>query len=138
MATPRSKEPRKFYRAAARRLEEAQFLLDKGGYTTAAVYLAGYAVECMLKALILSSEPATRHAATLHTFRGAAAHAFEWLVERLAERHVRLPADIRKELSRVDWWTTTLRYDPGAVKQRDAGAFLAAAGRIVLWAKGRL
>lgn len=52
MALPTSKEPRLFYRAAIRRFEEAQFLLEKGSYTTASVYLAGYAIECMFKALM--------------------------------------------------------------------------------------
>ena len=47
MAIPNAVEPRRFYRAAEHRFEEAQFLLDGGGYTTAAVYLAGYAVECI-------------------------------------------------------------------------------------------
>ena len=53
MPSHQPKEVRRFHRAAARRFEEAQFLLTRGNYTTAAVYLAGYAVECMLKALIL-------------------------------------------------------------------------------------
>jgi HEPN domain-containing protein len=51
-----AKEPQRFFRAAQQWLAEAQFLLQND-YTTAAVYLAGYAVECMLKALILASEP---------------------------------------------------------------------------------
>ena len=54
--------------------------------TTAAVYLAGYSVECMLKALILSAVPQAQEAALLARFRGARAHDYEWLLELYAER----------------------------------------------------
>jgi hypothetical protein len=45
---------RRFDRAAIQRFDDAQFLLS-GSRTNAAVYLAGYSVECMMKALILST-----------------------------------------------------------------------------------
>ncbi len=136
MALPRAKEPRRFYRAAACRYEEAQFLL-KAGYTTAAVYLAGYAVECMLKALILSTEPAAKHAVTLASFRGSYAHAFDWLRQCLGDRRVHLPASVMRELAGVNWWTTNLRYDPGVLKRPDAELFLRAANDVMVWVKGR-
>jgi len=41
---------------AKQRFDDALLLLEMGR-TTAAVYLAGYSVECMLKALILSAVP---------------------------------------------------------------------------------
>ncbi len=113
-------------------------MLNPGSYTTAAVYLAGYAVECMLKALILSNEPVTRNPQTLNTFRGASAHAFEWLKERLAERHVSLPATVAKELAKVNKWTTSLRYEPRTIKRAEADEFLAAARQITRWVDGRL
>jgi hypothetical protein len=52
MSTPRSVHAREFFRVALLRLEEAKVLMRpefdmRGG----AVYLAGYAVECMLKAV---------------------------------------------------------------------------------------
>jgi len=137
MATPKGKEQRRFYRAAVCRFEEARYLLE-GGYTTAAVYLAGYAVECSLKALILSNEPTTRHAATLDTFRGQAAHNFERLKDQLAARNVILSANAGRELGRVNWWSTHLRYDPSTMKRKDADEFLQAAERLHLWAKARL
>jgi len=59
MALPRSPEARLFYQAAKQRFEDALFLL--AGRRTAAVYLAGYAVECMLKTLILSRAPDKDH-----------------------------------------------------------------------------
>jgi hypothetical protein len=51
MALPTAKEAQPFYQSALQRFEDAQYLLD-GERTTAAIYLAGYSVECMLKALI--------------------------------------------------------------------------------------
>ena len=63
--------------------------------TTAAVYLAGYSVECMLKALILSAVPQAQEAALLARFRGARAHDYEWLLELYAEQGgARLPASV--------------------------------------------
>ena len=52
MPPPRSPDARRFYRAGLLRFDEAKFLLDNSEYTTAAVYLGGYAVECLFKALI--------------------------------------------------------------------------------------
>ncbi len=54
MALPRAAEARRYYRAAKQRYEDAQMLLE-AGRTTGAVYLAGYAVECILKALLLAN-----------------------------------------------------------------------------------
>ena len=51
--------PKAFWRAASQRLEAANLLLESGIFLDA-VYLAGYAVECALKALILERTPAAR------------------------------------------------------------------------------
>ena len=51
---PSDPDARLFYRAADRRLTEAE-VLRKAAQTTGAVYLAGYGVECKLKAVILGS-----------------------------------------------------------------------------------
>jgi HEPN domain-containing protein len=130
-------DARRFYRAAVRRYEEAGFLLASGGYTTAAVYLAGYAVECMLKAVILSNEPIQRNAETLNSFRGVHGHAFEWLREQMKKRQVHLPPDKAKELTRIYGWTTSLRYDPIVLRQRDAERFLTSVDIVIDWAKER-
>jgi HEPN domain-containing protein len=134
-STPR--EVRRFYLAAVHRFDEARFLLQNS-YTTAAVYLAGYTVECALKSLILAGEPSSRHAATLATFHTKSAHDYEWLREKLGRRKVALPAGISRHLAKVTWWATDLRYSPGAIKRRDAVAFLDATEQILGWAKGRL
>ena len=84
VAMPSSVQARRFYRAAKQRFDDALLLLAMER-TTAAVYLAGYSVECMLKALILSAVPQAQEAALLARFRGARAHDYEWLLELYAE-----------------------------------------------------
>jgi len=138
MAVPSAPEARLFYRSAHQRLEDGLFLLG-GGRTTAAIYLAGYAVECMLKALILASVPSGRRARFRASFRGALAHDFDWLREQYqAQGGSRLPLLITRQFALVNTWTTNLRYNPGAAKRREAQAFLGAAKEILKWANGRL
>src|SRR6266566_5254985 len=60
MSLPRGTDARIFYRAAKQRFSDAQLLL-KHNRTTSAVYLAGYGIECMLKALLLESVPESQH-----------------------------------------------------------------------------
>jgi HEPN domain-containing protein len=129
---------RLFRRVALQRFEEAQFLLVRGHYSTAAVYMAGYAVECILKALILSNETAAKHQATLQSFRGTKAHDFDWLKLELSRRKVSLPAFIARRLSDVNTWTTALRYEPATIPVKIADNFLRAAEEILHWGKERL
>ena len=56
MTTPSAPDARLFFRFALQRHDDAQVLL-RYDHTTGAVYLAGYGVECILKALILSGVP---------------------------------------------------------------------------------
>lgn len=127
---------RRFLRAARKRLNEAHFLLESE-YFTAAVYLAGYAIECGLKGVLLSSEPANRNAATLATFRGAAAHDFDWLVHGLNVRNVTLPREIRRELARLAWWSTDLRYEPAEIRKRTALDFCTSVVNVLGWCERR-
>src|SRR5205085_11884417 len=69
MALPRPLEARLYYRAAKQRFEDAQLLLG-AGRTTGAVYLAGYTVECVMKALILAGAAAPLRRQVLGVFRG--------------------------------------------------------------------
>src|SRR5215472_19008060 len=101
-----SPDVRRFLRACGHRMEEAAFLLDPGGFGTAATYLAGYAIECALKALILFSEPVARQRATLRSFRGVRAHDFDWLKEQLALRKCFTPTEVANQLANVAWWDT--------------------------------
>jgi HEPN domain-containing protein len=140
---PRPKRPQKppgpqrFLRAGEKRLKEGQFLLD-AHYTTGAVYLAGYAVECVLKALVLSSEPKNRRFDTLRSFRGVRAHDFVWLRKQLKLRHVHFPRDVEDILLQVGWWTTELRYESAEINEPSAEEFLRCTEEIARWAKQKL
>ena len=138
MPLPNAEEARPFYRSSLQRFEDARFLLE-AGRTTGAVYLAGYGVECILKALILSALPAGGRQAMLSQFRGARAHSYDWLRTRYFENGgPPFPSDVSRALALVNTWDTDLRYQPGTTKRRDAEAFLRSAQRFIEFADGRL
>jgi HEPN domain-containing protein len=138
MALPQPKEARLFYRAAKQRAEDADMLLD-GGRTTGAVYLAGYTVECFLKALILAGAAPGLRQKLLRDFRGSRAHNLEWL-SVVYRRHVgsAIPRQVAEHLTRASSWTTDLRYAAGALKKQDADAFMESVQAIVAWAERRM
>ena len=139
MGLPADPDARRYYRVADKRLEDAQLILAKLGRTTVAVYLAGYVVECLLKALILAATPAPDRAAMGRRFVGQKAHDLEVLAGWY--RHAtgrKLPADITKLLVLVRTWTTDLRYDPTEAKLEAATQFVDAVGQIWTWADQRL
>lgn len=138
MATPRDIEARRFFRVANQRLEDGRLLLDRLQRANASVYLTGYAVECILKALLITVSPASERKATTAMFRGAIAHDLLWLRERLGERAVRMPPEIASELMLLSTWSTDLRYEPGPGDSEEAGQFLKSAAIVVRWASERL
>ena len=137
MAIPADINARRYYRVAYQRLDDGTALLEISR-PRAAIYLTGYAVECILKALLLMSTPAADRAELLATFRGAIAHNIEWLRDRLVQRIGRLPVGENRQVSLVSSWSTDLRYEPGPGDVDDAKAFLAAAESILAWANGRM
>src|SRR5260221_12015593 len=56
MALRNDIDARKYYRVSTQRLDEANVLVRNRLYA-AAVYLAGYSVECVLKALLITLTP---------------------------------------------------------------------------------
>jgi len=76
---PSSAHARRFSRAAKQRFDDALLLLEMER-TTAAVSLAGYSVECLRKALILSAVPQTQEEELLGMLHGARAHDDAWLL----------------------------------------------------------
>jgi HEPN domain-containing protein len=137
MGVPSSPEARRFYRCAIQRYEEAR-VLRKADLTTGAVYLAGYAIECILKALILDAVPRAKRAATLSSFRGNLAHDYEWLRSKyLSLGGANFPNEVTRSFALAADWTTELRYVPRGLGSADADAFLMAAETILEWAKRR-
>jgi HEPN domain-containing protein len=138
MATPASPDARLYYRCAFQRYEEAEVLF-KAEYTTGAVYLAGYGIECILKALVLMTVPASFRLDTLKSFRGGKAHEYEWLRSLyLTNGGGRFPREITQHFTLVNDWSTDLRYTPRSVRDEEAEAFVASAVAIIRWADGRL
>ncbi len=114
---------RRYVRVAERRLADARFLQEEGRpeHQTGAVYLAGYAVECGLKALLLSRLPATGQPADVMT------HRILGLRDdcRAAGVNFRPEDDGRDgRLRRLARWDVALRYNPGNTDRSEAEAFL--------------
>jgi HEPN domain-containing protein len=137
----RDKRARLFQRAADQRLTTAEFLLNHGYYLDA-VYLAGYAVECSLKALILRRTPRGQVPGMLRrlTAVGVKGHDYEYLKEIVKEQvGGRGKADrevltqLTTNLQYVGLWSTDLRYQVGMLAPREAQQFLAAAKAIRDW-----
>ena len=138
MAIPASIEARLYYRCAFQRHEDAQILL-RADHTTGAVYLAGYGIECMLKALVLSAVAPAARTEMLNSFRGARAHDYEWLRTLYLENGgARFPRKMTESFTLVNDWSTDMRYLPRTLKADEAEGFLAAAENIIRWADGRL
>jgi hypothetical protein len=138
MAIPGSTNARIYYRCAFQRYEEAEVLF-RADYTTGAVYLAGYAIECILKTLILTAVPAATQPEMLKSFRGNRAHEYEWLrTQYLMNGGARFPGEITQHFTLVNDWSTDLCYTPRFIRADDAEAFLALAVAIIKWADGRL
>jgi HEPN domain-containing protein len=138
MGLPQSTEARLYYRAARQRYDDAELLLE-AGRTTGAVYLAGYTVECFLKALVLASVAPGLRTELLTQFRGSHAHDVEWL-GALYRRNVgtAVPRGVTRHLSRVASWSTDLRYATGVLKRRDADEFMESVVAVAIWADGRM
>jgi hypothetical protein len=139
MGLPVAQEARPFYRAGKQRFEDARVLLEKAERTTGAIYLAGYGVEGLLKALVLSVVSAGDRQDMVADFRGARAHNYDWLKARyFAHGGAPFPSEISKALALVNTWDTEWRYRAGLAARREAEDFLHAAEAIILWADGRL
>jgi hypothetical protein len=110
MSLPHAEEAREFYQAAKQRLADSYLLLDHGR-TTGSMYLAGYAVECMLKALVLSALPGRHGAGMIGAWiqRGKG-HDLECLKRRYNQLGgPGLPSDIKGRLMLVNTWSTSWR-----------------------------
>jgi hypothetical protein len=135
---PSSPRARRFYRAAKQCFDDALLLLEMER-TTAAIDLAGYSVECMLKALILSAVPQAQEEEVLGQFRGARAHDYEWLIQLYAEKGgARMPSSVVPHFARVNSWSTDMRYAPGTIAVHEEKAFLDVAVEIITRADRRV
>lgn len=134
----REKDIRLFQRAARQRFDTARFLLAHG-FTLDAIYLAGYAVECALKVMILQRTARSAHERMLGVLtKGSKGHDLEFLKGLLKERLRKTEAKDRDVFGRltdslktVASWSTDLRYQVGYVEREEAEHFFDAATQIL-------
>ena len=127
-----------YRRAARQRLEDARYLLasDDPARGTGAVYLAGYAVECGLKALHLSRFPkGAQQRSAMKDYRTAKSHGYDWLRRRIVATPGGDPftEEALTLLADLGGWGTRLRYDPASTPKTDAEAFVSTADRFLTW-----
>jgi len=108
-----------------------------------AIYLAGLAVECALKALVLSEVPASRRRSVDEgeEFRGRKGHSYDDL-RRILRRQSGgrdIPVDWTRDLRLIDAvWEVDMRYSPKRVPEGEATPVWEAASRLIQRIKGRL
>jgi HEPN domain-containing protein len=128
---------RDFQRAARQRLTTAEFLLGNS-YTLDAMYLAGYTVECTLKALILERTPIAEQAEMLKKITsGQRMHDVETLGGILKNLGRPIPLALVKRLRRSGW-STALRYETGRKDTGETRGFLRIAKEVYDWVEDQL
>jgi HEPN domain-containing protein len=126
---------RDFQKVALQRLNTAQFLAENG-YNLDAMYLAGYAVECSLKALILERTPAADQEKKFREISsGRQMHDLENLAALLKAVACPVPIDLVKRFRRSGW-STDLRYEHGRTDTGETRGFLRTAQMTYDWVKG--
>jgi HEPN domain-containing protein len=111
---------------------------DSLGLTLEAQYIAGYSVECSLKALILEKTAEPDRTAMLERLtHGAASHRPEVLLDRLREQGISLTVDLAKRMRRFDW-TTDLRYEIGRKPTGETNGLLNTASAIYDWVQEQI
>lgn len=128
-----------FFRVSLQRLDESQFLFNGKRYA-GTIYLAGYAIECGLKALIFSTASAAGMTELAQSFRGSGWHQFDRLLDAYTGRGgPRPPYPVVKAFVYAnDEWSVDLRYMAGERPAREAERFLGSTEIILDWIKGRL
>ncbi len=131
-------EIRKLILAAKQRLTSAGILANNSMFLDA-MYIAGYAPECALKAIILSNVPSKDRAAFRQKwFHGVIAHDFEFLRALMKKQRITLPVEVARHLRRIATWSTGLRYETGKKSSAEALTFLQSAKYILQWVERSL
>jgi hypothetical protein len=138
MGMPRDRDARKYYRVALQRIDEAMLIHSRLDLSSAAEYLGGYAVECILKALLISAIPPSRRPAagdlTVDWLKREVGHDLPRLRQTLAEHGVMMPREIVRDFMFVSTWDPGLRYEPGPGDRDRTTRFLASAKTVIKWA----
>jgi hypothetical protein len=128
-------------RAAQELLESSEILLERHGRI--AIYLAGLAVECALKALVLSEVAIGRRKLMDEgeEFRGRKGHSYDDL-RRILRRESRgrdIPPQWARDLRLIDAvWEVDMRYEPKLIRKGEAIPVCQAASRLVQWIRSQI
>ena len=132
---------KRFNRAATMHLEAARLLLescDQKASTvlaTEVMYLSGYVVECVLKAVLLSNIPKSKHGAMIERFKTEIKHNLEKLKDAVAKKKIEMPRDKKEAFRRVcGVWSSEMRYDAVNRLRENAELVAQAAGEVFRWA----
>lgn len=109
--------------------------MNKSQYYLDAVYLAGYAVECALKSLILKSTPEAKWPAVSQEISsGVKAHDPVFLVDILHRTRCVVPKTVRANLEAIGKeWSTDLRYVGARLSYKESAAFIVRAEQVYQW-----
>ena len=143
-----------YIKSGVRRLRDAEELLqpptlhpkEYGADTRhlrGAVYLAGYGIECLLKAYLISrQENCSRLSEARDALRAsgllirdicsAAGHDLRYLLS-LTDLEARMDSKKQRQMSLSAKWSSSWRYDPRAVTRNDADTRIEAARSLVNW-----
>jgi HEPN domain-containing protein len=127
--------PKAYWRAATQRLDAARFLLKNSKHYLDAVYLAGYAAECSLKALILKRTPKSKWAAVCEEISsGTKAHNPDFLASILSQKQGAIPGETAESLDVIKReWVTNLRYVGSAIPYEEADSFISHVAMVYRW-----
>ena len=98
------------------------------------MYLAGYAIECTLKALILEFTPEPEQIAKLIKIK---THNTEILGGVLRDLGRPMPSNLVDKVRRSGW-STSLRYESGRFDTGETRGFLKTVNIIYEWVEGQL
>ena len=101
------------------------------------VYLAGYVVECSLKALYLSRCSARRHEEVVDWLKATIKHNLEKLKGELVKKGVAFPSEVMSHLKWVNThWSSEMRYRVHTWSREDTTRFLKSVRSIRAWVQG--
>jgi hypothetical protein len=143
---------REFQKAANQRLTTAEFLFQSK-YNLDAMYLAGYTIECTLKALILelvshleptdkiivNQKELTRDDIERAIMSGARMHRPDVLAGLLKDLGQPIPPGLAKRFGQRRFgWSTELRYESGRRETGEVRWFLKLAQETYEWVENQL
>lgn len=148
-----------FVKSGRRRLKDAEELLEQPSldpneagagtrHLRGAIYLAGYGVECMLKAYIISSQDGckrlsqardalVRTRGPVRDICGSSGHDLQYLLG-LSGLEARMSAENLRQMEHCVKWRSSWRYDPRPVHRADAETRVRAARVMVDWLSSQI